>query len=113
MVWREMRPAPLTDDQITAVYEGREMVAEFNLPPVRLLCWHFGVKNDGDYWIVGFVHLGNVGTKVFRSIADADAAMRRMISFVTMTVMNNEPIITVHLEAQLSMDNDDAENHID
>ena len=69
MVWREQNPQPLTDNQITAIFKGRELIAEFSLPPTRLLCWQFNVKDDSDYWIVGFVHVGNVGTRgaeVFR-----------------------------------------------
>jgi hypothetical protein len=109
MVWREMRPQPLTDDKITAIYKGRDLVAEFKLPPTTLLCWHFDVKDDRDYWVIAIIHLGNVDTRMFRTIAEADAKMRQMISFITLAVLENQDIVMSQLERQLSMDNDDDE----
>lgn len=102
MVWRELHPKPLTDEQIRAIYEGRETLADFELPPVRAYCWHYVVKDDRDYYVIAAVLGGKIATAMVETKDQADAVMRRVITFTTMAVLGNETIKMDDIEEELA-----------
>lgn len=89
MVWDERRPEPLTKDKVEAVFHGRNTVASFVLPGLLIYCWHFAVRNDGDYWIVAVVVSSDTVSKVYRDEASAMDRFNAAVAHATVNVLND------------------------